>query len=399
MPPHPATRTTYLDNLRSFLTVLVIYHHASLPYGGVGNTFYQPRPAYSSLALTGFNIANQTFFMGTFFLLSGYYSAAAASRKSRTRFLEGKWKRLGVPAVVGTVVGVGVGRAMVDRIVKRRAWGEVLGEAIEEVRRTRGVRGAVWYCAVLGTFDCVYVLFRAGDFGTSGKKALERKEGGDGMMGSQIETRRVLVALAATSLASFVIRYWYPIGTAFELLGVNLGYMPQYALAYAIGIWACRSGRDLAHLVTSWTRFILLVIGTGATILGMGLLKRDVDNGSFLIEEVFELARGGFNKYALLYSFCNEFVGAWIASGSLVMFERRLDGAWVVGNFDLARHSYATFLVHSSVLLFVQCLLHRREAGSVWMALLTGSIAVPTSWGTGWSLIKLSEGLGAIGYV
>ena len=33
----PRTRLFYLDNLRIYLTILVILHHAALAYGGAGN--------------------------------------------------------------------------------------------------------------------------------------------------------------------------------------------------------------------------------------------------------------------------------------------------------------------------------------------------------------------------
>ena len=36
---NPRTRQVYLDNLRIFLTILVILHHASLVYGGSGTWF------------------------------------------------------------------------------------------------------------------------------------------------------------------------------------------------------------------------------------------------------------------------------------------------------------------------------------------------------------------------
>ncbi|MCY1373061.1 hypothetical protein D9M69_603110 [compost metagenome] len=62
------------------LTVLVISHHTAITYGGSGSWFYREvtdsgRP--SSFLLTLFCAVNQSFFMGMFFLLAGYFTPAS----------------------------------------------------------------------------------------------------------------------------------------------------------------------------------------------------------------------------------------------------------------------------------------------------------------------------------
>jgi glucan biosynthesis protein C len=144
-------RTHALDNLRTFLTVLVIFHHAALAYGGIGSWGYHSphHPPGLSIVLTGFNIINQSFFMGVFFLLSGYFSSIAAIKKTRRSFLEEKFKRLGVPALLYSV------------FAKRRDsanWEGVRNEFMAGVKSTRGVRGPMWYTALLLVFDTIYVF-------------------------------------------------------------------------------------------------------------------------------------------------------------------------------------------------------------------------------------------------
>ena len=103
-------RTHSLDNLRTCLTALVIAHHAAIPYGGLG-TWPYTSPYHSpgsSGAIIAFNAVNQFFFMGCFFLLSGYFSAKSARQKTRRGFMGEQWKRLGVPTVVYSVISHGV---------------------------------------------------------------------------------------------------------------------------------------------------------------------------------------------------------------------------------------------------------------------------------------------------
>ena len=63
-------REYYLDNLKVFLTVLVIFHHAGQAYGNGGGWAYQPSNPDEFLPwIWHFFAVNAGFFMGLFFLL------------------------------------------------------------------------------------------------------------------------------------------------------------------------------------------------------------------------------------------------------------------------------------------------------------------------------------------
>ena len=68
----------YIDYLRVVLTVLVILHHSSITYGGQGSWYYiqssgnKFTPTVGLLSL--FTGVNQAYFMGFFFLISGYFT-------------------------------------------------------------------------------------------------------------------------------------------------------------------------------------------------------------------------------------------------------------------------------------------------------------------------------------
>lgn len=86
------SRIHYIDNLRSALVALVVFHHSALAFGGIGSWPYtSPRHApESSRVLSVFVAVNQSYFMGLLFFLSGHFSAIAASRKSWTAFCIGE---------------------------------------------------------------------------------------------------------------------------------------------------------------------------------------------------------------------------------------------------------------------------------------------------------------------
>lgn len=117
-------RAVYLDNLKSFLTLLVVFHHAACLFNGSGTnaksnagdgqaSFYivlsPPRPpedttgAAFPLHLDWYVVmdwviaTNQAYFMGLFFFISGIFSPRSLDRKGRKDFLIDRFKRLGIP--------------------------------------------------------------------------------------------------------------------------------------------------------------------------------------------------------------------------------------------------------------------------------------------------------------
>ncbi len=78
-----SSRSGYLDDIRVFLTVLVILHHIAVSYGPPGVWYYnEPVSGPGSLLAFAFLMAiNQAFFMGFFFLLAGYFVPPSLARK------------------------------------------------------------------------------------------------------------------------------------------------------------------------------------------------------------------------------------------------------------------------------------------------------------------------------
>ncbi|KAF2658171.1 hypothetical protein K491DRAFT_690323 [Lophiostoma macrostomum CBS 122681] len=508
MPSYSPTH--YLSNLRTTLTALVITHHTAIPYGGTGSwSLYTSRFAhhkpFASLPLVSFNVINQTFFMALFFLVSGYFSAASAAkiRKSQSRgertggggrsaFLKTKWKRLGVPTLLYTMLGPALTRALSAVVRDGVGAGEVGRRVWEEVMRTRGVRGAVWYCGVLLIFDGVYALLFPGHFSDPGAGSGERSGTGTGIGNGEsakqsarqsLKARQeegyededdlgiiqpliskqnqpqhqpqslrhhnsntqtaeerdvkhqptiphILTALLLTTLTSFLLRIPYPSGIrSFSLLGLTPGYLPQYILFYSTGIAASTTYKCALHeLVTRRTRTVLgltvllvnlvgcvvvyssLVVGQaggGAERGGEGGGRVGGEGGGVggeggtggAVQALLPSFRGGFNRFAILYALWNETTGIWLSSLILLWFHATCKVPWKLGSVDVARYSYPAFLCHIPVVVFWQCVVDGWDAGGV---LKTVVVAVPSvlgSWGVGWVLVWVVEGVGCRGYI
>ena len=96
-----ANRQYYLDNLKVFLTALVIFHHAGQAYGNGGAWAYTPsNPAEFIPWIWHFFSTNASFFMGLYFLISGYFVPKSYDKHGGKKFVRKKLIRLGIPLVV-----------------------------------------------------------------------------------------------------------------------------------------------------------------------------------------------------------------------------------------------------------------------------------------------------------
>ncbi|KAH7084281.1 acyltransferase 3 [Paraphoma chrysanthemicola] len=411
-------RTYALDNLRTFLTVLVIFHHAALAYGGTGSFSYRSpyHPPGSSVVLTAFNVVNQTFFMGMFFLLSGYFSSIAATKRNRAVFLKEKIKRLGAPTLLYSLLGKGLIRAIICRQREGADWADAAREFVNGVQSTKGVGGPMWYTSLLLIFDTIYAASYPHHFHTTPANpppaqspptppngpTSEKPNQSLTPTSHQLKTRHILIALTLTSLSSFTIRTHYPFTHIFHPLNLNPGYLPQYILSYAGGIYIQLSEIALRRLCTS--RAIATTTTLAAAFLAFGVVhaRAFVADGGTLAE-VMLLAGGGPNMFALVYALLNEFIGFTLSAILLRAFHTRfLSARGTVFGHDIARCSYAAFLVHIPVLVGIMTLVDE-EKWKCWSPIYktvgVGVVGVVGSWVVGMLVRMGVERGGGRGYL
>ncbi|MEJ2265189.1 MAG: acyltransferase family protein [Anaerolineales bacterium] len=100
--PKAATRLLFVDNIRIFLTILVILHHLIIIYSGSGGwIWYEGRQDEITSALgSWFTAINHSYFMGLFLLIAAYFVPGSYDRKGAARFLKDRLIRLGIPLAV-----------------------------------------------------------------------------------------------------------------------------------------------------------------------------------------------------------------------------------------------------------------------------------------------------------
>jgi len=101
-----ARRMPFLDNVKIFLTALVVTHHVACAFGGCGEgTWYLivgfgGPPAFQHF-VKGLTLADQSYFMPLFFFISAYFIPSSYERAGGKwhNFAQNKRKRLLIPAL------------------------------------------------------------------------------------------------------------------------------------------------------------------------------------------------------------------------------------------------------------------------------------------------------------
>lgn len=369
-----AERLYYLDNFRTYLTALVIYHHTAVAYGGIGGWFYRSKsnPEGSSPALVYFNAINQSYFMASFFFLSGLMSSRALKRKSRYEFLRTKFIKLGIPVIVFTLFG-GPAQIAISKLHKHEQLSlDILTEYWGDLH---GVRGPVWYTALLLIFDTVYTFI-------------------PGL--ASFYSPPFLAGMILDVAGNFGMRLLFPADETFVPLDLKLGYLVQYVASYLLGIrfaaFDSPSNQPLLSeapkqlplpKLTPVIRIILLVGCLTSSVSLIGLLH------SYPERYPFSSVFGGLNLAALSYAVLNETMGYLLGSAIFKLFAYipLLNRSW--GN--VGRYSYAAFLVHPIVCVGAELWTDDWSASGVTKTALIGTISVLGSWAIGWALVRVPE--------
>ncbi|KAF7375952.1 Acyltransferase 3 [Mycena sanguinolenta] len=361
------SRIHYIDNLRSTLIALVIFHHACLPFAGIGMWYYTSphHPSMSSPVLIAFVAVNQSYFMGLLFFLGGHWSSYAADRKPWNTFCVDKLKRLGIPAVVYTL--------FVEPLVGyigREHDKPIFSALFTYWASLRGVRGPVWFIAVLLFFDLIYITVRTC---LPSLSLLVPKSA------AQYRAAAV-VGISTVIVSSYFIRKSHPAGVVTPPLGIQLAYATQYVLAYISG--TCLS-RIQQYLLVSSHPGRALALAYLFAFISLGLISIPAKFGMTWLFEVL---------YAIWNELCFYFIGT--ALYSFFHDWSHTTKRW--GN--TARHSYGAYLLHALVVVCLQILVDVGRPGLVYgliKTLVVGTLGVGISWAAAWVLIRV-PGVGDI---
>jgi len=351
----PRTRLFYLDNLRIYLTILVIFHHAALAYGGSGGWGIKD-PAVDEISpifLVFFNSVNATYFMSAFFLLAGYFTPRSLERKGSGQFLIDRLIRLGIPIVIYTTILININEYILD----------VYYRVIPYSIRIEYDPGHLWFLQALLLFAIIYVIFRAATDRSATIKSIQLYQ--DTFPPDAI----LFLCIAVLTILTFTERLVFPIGPIF--LNFQAGYFAHYTFCFYIGVLAYRGdwfGRLPKAQARRWGILSLVVIPLFFVMMVLG--------GALESEENVAKFTGGLYWQSIALSLWMTFLLVGIIVFLLYFFRERLNQAGPMAK-SMAANVYTVYIIHQTVLYALNILLLPINIPTIVKFFVAGLIAVP----------------------
>lgn len=331
----PARRNAGLDALRAALTLLVLFHHTAITYGAGGGWYYhevQPNQDLGAHMLSLFAAVNQSFFMGLFFLVAGYFTPGAAERNGAWAYGRERALRLGVPLLVyGFVIGP------TTIALALTAQGRPFLATLPALwKRGTFENGPLWFAQALLIFTFGYLAWRA--------LAARLRPARVSSTPLAFPSNLALAGAAlATGAAAFALRLVWPAGA--QAFGLQLGYFASYILLFAAGcagasLPALDAASDKQRRLWRNVSWLALPVLPVAVTLAphVPLLQGNPS--------------GGWNIPAAVYALWEPLLAWGVILALLHAFERRFASLGPIGS-KLARRAYAIYIIHPPVLVAV----------------------------------------------
>jgi surface polysaccharide O-acyltransferase-like enzyme len=361
-------RMFFVDNLRLMVIVLVVILHVAVTYSGLGGWYYKEGRPLGEGALLFFAVFQcflQAFFMGTLFMVAGYFAAASLKSKGTREFLKGRMIRLGIPTLFYMLV-INPGTVYFlkdwDHTLYPVTFSDFYFRYITGLHFIGGT-GPMWFALALLIFCVVYALALtvtgAQDTSdTSGIGASERP----------FPVLLPFLLVLAVSALAFLLRLEWPIGS--NVSNMQLGYFSQYIILFCFGIVAHGRGW-FATIEYSHAKKCLLAAFSGIPLLlGFIVFMRVFeDNESF---------RGGMNWQSLAFAVWESFTGVFMSVGLVGVLREKWN---TQGDFakSMSASAFAVYVFHPPLLVFLSQVLRPLEIGAIPKFLLVSAVAVPLS--------------------
>jgi glucan biosynthesis protein C len=282
-----------------------------------------------------FVILSQMYFMGLFFLVSGFFVPGGIDRKGGLHYFKDRLVRLGVPlAVFGLLLSPYI--EYIKGITEGYYSGSLGGFYLAYWRRMDFAPGPLWFVEVLLAFTILYLLWRAA--WDRVKRYIPQSNSAPTLQ--PLTHAKIIAFILVLSLLNFAVRLLIPIGEEWNHLGV--GFFPQYILLFAVGILAFRNGwlPDLPSGIRRvWSIVALLTLVAIPVFMIAGGATDDLT-----------LFTGGFNWQSGVLGTLEAFFCVSMAILLLGLFRQKVDRQGRFGKL-LSRNAYSVYIIHPLVII------------------------------------------------
>lgn len=356
------SRLAYIDNLRVYLTILVILHHTAIVYGGSGD--WPVKEGTSNLpteiVFTLFNAVNQAYFMAVFFLFAGYFTPRSFEKKGPGRFILDRFIRLGIPILVWSVLLAPLQDFIILRFDKHLDVSYLglvrngLGDFTIRVDH-------LWFLEALLLFALAYAAYRWLAPRAAPARTLrvypERFP----------PTEALWASMFGVTVLTFLVRLASPVGE--WTLGLQFGHVVSYVFFFCCGVLAYRGGWfDLLARATArtWGIISLEVIALAPVIMVVGGALEEGGTDAF---------EGGIAWQALLNTWWESTLLIGITIWFVRFFRDRVTYHGRLAH-SLAASAYTAYIIHPPIVISLTLAMRQVDVPSAAKFAVVGSVAV-----------------------
>ena len=362
--PKAKTRNPSIDRTRTFLTLVVLLHHAVIPYTYFGHTDPKSFFGFDMIVL-----ATDSFFMAMFFFLSGLFVWPGIARKGPQNYLSDRLFRLGLPFVICAFTVIPLAYYAISlRYHPEIGFSEYWWKTI-----TVGPwpSGPVWFLWVLFAFDLVAcLLYRLSPNMLDPINRLS-------LHGRRRPAVFFAVMLAVTAafyipgLIHFGPSSWFEFGPFSVQHGRVMLYATYFFFGAGIGVRNMDRGllaADGRMSKVSWD-WLMLALVPYCLLWVLIYIKREILGNPSPLP----------NWYEGLYAVCFTVFSVAILFLILAYFLRFKQSGWSILD-PMQADAYGMFLVHYPIVLWLQYWLYDYDLPAIVKATIAFLLTVALSW-------------------
>lgn len=359
-----ANRLLYIDNLRVFCIIIVVFIHSAVTYSGVGSWYYvEPTvlPVGEKLFFFLYQSHAQAFSMSLFFFIAGYFIPGSLMRKGTKVFITDRLYRLGIPVLTYMFI--------IHPVCVKLAYPDVnpFGYLIKGITTLEILSwsGPLWFALTLLIFSVLYAFIRP-----------YLPKAGNNFRMSPL---KLIFLIALITILAFGIRIVAPIGTSF--MNLQFCFFAAYIVMFYLGTRAAENGMLDNITYSQGKRWMWIAFGVGLPIWFATLYTGKIFEGEFLIFGGITL--GSFH-YALWESFfCVMFIMALFGI-SKVKFNNQNR----LMKF-LSENVFGIYVFHAPVLIALTVLVKEISMDALLKFIVVGAVAAIASLLVAWLIRKI----------
>ena len=348
-------RLFYLDNLRVYLTILVILHHAAMAYSGTGEwSIVDPAiDAISPIFLIFFTAINQSYFMSAFFLLAGYFTPRSLDKKGKANFIKDRLIRLGIPLLLFNAINLNINEYLYTVYYLKKPF---------SLKFTYSP-AHLWFLQALLIFTIIYVVYRVlADWIAPNTKFQYYQD--------RFPPNSTLVwSIIILTVLTFAVRLIFPVGS--KVAGLQLGHFVHYAFSYYVGIMAQHGdwfNRLKKRQARQWGIISLIVIPL-ILVLMIG--------GSSFQKNIIKFL-GGMHWQAFGYALWETILFIGITVILLYFFRERFNKTGALLRF-MAKNVYTVYIIHLTLVWGMNILFLSISIPTILKFFLVSLVTIPLS--------------------